>query len=72
MMSPDSMPGMKPPNRCRSEPQIAHEVILMIASRGSSIFGSGTVSYLMSFLPCQQRAFIAGFLQRVGSSRETA
>ena len=35
----------------------------MIASRGSSIFGSGTVSHRMSFLPCQQSAFIAGSLQ---------
>ena len=44
MMSPDSMPGMKPSNRCRSEPQMAQLVTLMMASRGSSILGSGTVS----------------------------
>lgn len=44
--------------RCRSEPQIAQAVILMIASRPSSIVGSGTLSQRMSPLPCQQSAFI--------------
>jgi hypothetical protein len=38
------IPIMKPSKRCRSEPQIAHEVTLTIASRGSSMMGSGTVS----------------------------
>ena len=42
------------------------EVILMITSRGSSIFGSGTVSTRTSLLPCQQSAFIA-FLLVLGS-----
>jgi hypothetical protein len=41
MMSPDFMPGMKPSWRCRSEPQIAQVVTLMIASLGSSICGVG-------------------------------
>src|SRR3954468_5240253 len=40
----------------RSEPQIAQAVILMIASRGCSIFGSGTSSQRMSALPCQVSA----------------
>ncbi len=56
--SPFIMPGMTPSYRCRSEPQIAHAVTLMMASRGCSILGSGTVSQRMSFLPCQQSAFI--------------
>ena len=34
------------------------DVILTIASRGSSIFGSGTVSTRTSPVPCQQSAFI--------------
>ncbi len=38
------MPGMKLWNRCRSEPQMAQLVTLMMASRPSSISGSGTVS----------------------------
>ena len=37
---------------------MAHDVTLMIASRGCSIFGSGTVSHRMSPLPCQQSAFM--------------
>src|SRR3954470_16578228 len=45
-------------NRCRSEPQIAQLVTLTIASRGSSISGSATVSHRMSSLPCQTRARI--------------
>ena len=42
-MSPASMVGMKPSYRCRSEPQIAVRVILMMASCGFSNSGSGTV-----------------------------
>ena len=38
-----SIVGMKPLYRCRSEPQMAVEVIFTIASRGLRIFGSGTV-----------------------------
>ena len=56
--SPFSIDGMTPSNRCRSEPQIAQAVTLMMASRPSSILGSGTVSQRMSFLPCQVSAFI--------------
>src|SRR5215207_5195524 len=56
--SPDFMVGMKPSYRCRSEPQIAVLVTLTIASRGSSIRGSGTLSTLTFSLPCQQSALI--------------
>ena len=37
---------------------MAQAVTLMMASRGCSIFGSGTVSQRMSPLPCQHSAFI--------------
>ncbi len=57
-MSPCSMVGMKPPYKCRSEPQIAVRVILMMASRGFSISGSGTFSTLIFSLPIQQTAFM--------------
>ena len=40
-MSPFSIVGMKPSSRCRSEPQMAVEVIRTIASRGSSDLGVG-------------------------------
>src|SRR5690242_11808200 len=54
----------------------------MIASRGSSISGSGTVSIRTSFFPCQQRAFmtpfrsskvgrVPGSLRRMTQSRST-
>src|SRR3954453_7743832 len=43
---------------CRSEPQIAQAVTLMIASRGCSIFGSGTVSQRMLPLPCHASTFM--------------
>ena len=39
-------------------PQMQVVVIRTIASRGSSIFGSGTVSTRTSLLPCQQRALM--------------
>src|SRR6476469_1349335 len=42
--SPDSMVGMIPLKRWRSEPQMAVEVTRTIASRGLRISGSGTVS----------------------------
>src|SRR5919109_1866636 len=41
-MSPFSMVGTKPLYRCRSEPQIAVEVIRTMASPEFRIFGSGT------------------------------
>jgi hypothetical protein len=51
--------GHEAPIRCRSEPQMAQAVTLMTTSRGSWIVGSGTVSHLMSSLPCQHSARIA-------------
>src|SRR6478752_5812303 len=56
--SPGFMYGPSTSYRCRSDPQIADEVILMIASVGSSIRGSGTSSTRTSRLPCQVTAFI--------------
>jgi hypothetical protein len=43
---------------------MAQLVTLTIASRGASIFGSGTVSQRISFLPCQHSA-------RIGPSDDT-
>ena len=43
---------------------MAQLVTLMIASRGCSISGSGTVSHRMSCLPCQTSAFINISLRR--------
>jgi hypothetical protein len=40
------------------EPQIAQAVTLIMASRGCSILGSGTLSQRISPLPCQVIAFI--------------
>src|SRR5919112_353038 len=57
-MSPCSIVGMKPLKRCRSDPQIAVEVTLMIASRELRIFGSGTFSTFTCFAPSQQFARI--------------
>src|ERR1044071_5079399 len=63
------MVGMTPSNRWRSEPQIAHDVTLMIASRPSSIFGSGTVSHRMSPLPCHASAFIVEFSASIADEK---
>ena len=41
---------------CRSDPQIAVVVTLMIASRGLRMTGSGTVSTWMFSVPSQQTA----------------
>src|SRR3954471_5759985 len=57
-MSPFSIVGTKPLNRCRSEPQMAVDVILMMASRELRIFGSGTSSTFTFLLPSQQVALI--------------
>jgi hypothetical protein len=57
-MSPSPMNGPRTSYRCRSEPQMAVVVILMIASFGSLSAGSGTSSTRTSRLPCQVRAFI--------------
>src|SRR5581483_9265441 len=43
---------------CRSEPQIADSVILIMASCGLMIFGSGTLITRTSFFPYQQSALI--------------
>ena len=51
--------------RCRSDPQIADEVILTIASVGCSIRGSGTSSTRTSRLPCQVTAFMMNTLRSV-------
>src|SRR5712672_569556 len=56
----------------RSEPHIAQDVTLMIASRGSSIFGSGTSSQRMSALPCQVRAFMGPPLYEIVGGRAAA
>src|SRR6478672_10493818 len=56
--SPGFMYGPSTSYRCRSDPQIADEVTLMIASVGCSIRGSGTSSTRTSRLPCQVTAFI--------------
>src|SRR4051812_26236465 len=57
-MSPFSMVGTKPLNKCRSEPQMAVDVILTMASRELRIFGSGTSSTFTFRLPSQQVALI--------------
>jgi hypothetical protein len=44
MTSPFCIVGTYPSSRCKSEPQIAVEVIFTIASRRFSITGSGTSS----------------------------
>src|SRR5215207_8350655 len=48
--SPGSIVGMKPLYMCRSEPQIAVEVIRTIASRLLRILGSGTSCTCMARL----------------------
>src|SRR5579871_1311303 len=48
-------------------PQIAVEVILMIASRGFRILGSGTCPIRTSFLPYQHSAFINPFPSRLAA-----
>ena len=57
-MSPGVRYGASTSYRCRSEPQIAVEVIRTIASVGSWIVGSGTVSTRTSRLPCHVNALI--------------
>src|SRR4051812_29514717 len=60
--SPGFMAGRYMSYRCRSDPQMQVDVTLMMTSFGSSILGSGTVSHRTSALPCQQSAFMGGFL----------
>src|SRR5215212_7019338 len=57
-MSPGIMAGTYAWSRCKSEPQIAVEVIFTIASRALMIFGSGTSSTWTVFGPFQHVAFI--------------
>src|SRR5829696_2226340 len=59
MMSPRFIVGTYPSTRWRSEPQIAVDVTLTIASRSSRIFGSGTFSTSTVFGPIQHVAFIS-------------
>src|SRR5215210_3106580 len=56
--SPSSMNGPMTSYRCRSEPQMPVEVIRTIASVGSRIEGSGTVSTRTSRFPCHVSARI--------------
>src|SRR5215207_9255196 len=66
-MSPRSMVGTNPLNRCRSDPQMAVEVIFTIASCALRILGSGTSSICTFLLPIQQLAFmvcLSPFLSR--------
>src|SRR3954470_4704510 len=56
-MSPLIIDGTKPLYRCRSEPQIAVDVIFTMASRSFIILGSGTFSTCTCCLPIQHVAF---------------
>jgi hypothetical protein len=58
-MSPGFMNGPMTSYRCRSEPQIAVEVMRTIASVGSWIEGSGTSSTRTSRRPCQTSALMS-------------
>src|SRR3954452_1442876 len=58
-MSPLFIDGMYPSYRCRSEPQMAVDVISTIASRSFRIFGSGTSRTSTLFGDTQHVAFIA-------------
>src|SRR5215831_9787839 len=55
-MSPSCRVGMTPSYRCRSEPQMAVKLTLMIASCGLMISGSGTRVTSTLFLPPQHTA----------------
>ncbi len=68
MMSPASMNAPSVSYRCRSDPQIFVLVILMIASVGSSILGSGTSSTRTSRLPCHVTALIENLFLLLVSS----
>src|SRR5262245_33891929 len=57
---------------CKSEPQMAVDVILMIASRGLRIRGSGTVSTLTFSVPSQQTARTSTPPLPAGCSRNLA
>ena len=72
IMSPGSIAGMRLWKRWRSEPQMAQLVTLTMASRGSWISGSETVSHLMSSFPCQTSAFINDPLRQPNDLRTAA
>jgi hypothetical protein len=63
MMSPGVMYMPSTSYRCRSEPQMAVDVIRTIASVDSSIRGSGTVSTETLPVPCQVTALIDVLLE---------
>ncbi len=76
-MSPSDMKGVRTSYRCRSEPQMPVDVTRMMASVGSSIFGSGTSSTDTFRLPCHVTAFMRSSDRRAGlaprcSRRQTA
>src|SRR5215204_3267857 len=62
MMSPGSIIGRKPLYRCRSDPQIAVDVIFTMQSRRLMISGSGTSRTDIFPGPIQHVAFIARLL----------
>ena len=70
-MSPSVMNGAITSYRWRSEPHSPLDVIRTIASVGSSIVGSGTVSTRTSRRPCHTAALIVTQLPRT-SGRQTA
>jgi hypothetical protein len=53
------MKGPRSSYRCRSDPQIADDVMRTIASVGCSITGSGTSSTVTVRVPCQVSAFMS-------------
>src|SRR3979411_2464083 len=61
-MSPCSRVGTRPSYRCKSEPQMHVVVILITASRGLRIVGSGTSWTCIFSLPIQQTALMESFL----------
>src|SRR3954454_16745025 len=75
-MSPFLTVGMCPSSRCRSDPQIAVELIFTIASRSLRIFGSGTFSTWTVLRPDQTFARMSdprllglGLLERLRRAR---
>src|SRR6476660_5170599 len=65
-MSPWRMKAPSVSERWRSDPQMLADATSILASVGSSTFGSGTVSTRTSRLPCQVTAFIATPFGRCG------
>src|SRR3954469_12553052 len=69
MMSPRFIVGTYPSTRCRSEPQIAVDVMRTIASRGFRIDGSGTCWTPIRLVPSQQTALIGALPHARGADR---